>query len=277
MSRRNTFSIGLALAIGVLASTAYVACSGPPVGGPAAGASDGGDGGDAAVRYYYFLNPCPPLLNCEPLKPVPIDSGEPTCSDLGIVHGSTPCVHPLISEPCALGPILRDDTPGREDCRKRPQLMLCAEKAPTDAGCGVSTAAAKRQIQYLTTADRSQVAAEVRSLPLVRYRYKTDPDDATPTVGIVIEDVPLASFVEKDGKHVNLYSFISATAAAYQAQADELDAVRVQLKEFEQLKARLAAVEAACGANSPTTPPTLAPTSSPARPPTRSPRTSAPR
>lgn len=57
-----------------------------------------------------------------------------------------------------------------------------------------------------------------------------------PTVGIVIEDVPGASFIDHENQRVNLYSLVSATAAAYQAQA----------KELEGLKARLAAVEATC-------------------------------
>ena len=56
-------------------------------------------------------------------------------------------------------------------------------------------------------------------------------------MGLVIEDVPGASFVDREEKRVNLYSFVSATAAAYQAQAKELDA----------LKARLGKVEAQCG------------------------------
>ena len=139
--------------------------------------------------------------------------------------------------------------------------------AGTPLPCVSSTAKVKKHIEYLTPAEVSQAAREIRDLPLVRYRYKSQGDGVTPTVGIIIEDVPGASFVDHESQRVNLYSFVSATAAAYQAQAKELD----------DLKARLSAVEAKCGQTSPTTPATLAPSSSPARPPSRSTHTSAPR
>lgn len=68
--------------------------------------------------------------------------------------------------------------------------------------------------QYLTPADVSGAAREIRELLLVRYRYKTQGDGVTPTVGILIEDVPGASFVDHETQRVNLNSGVSATAAA---------------------------------------------------------------
>ncbi len=114
---------------------------------------------------------------------------------------------------------------------------LICRSADEPTGCLVSSASVKKDIEYLTPEDVSEAAREIRELPLVRYRYKSQTDGVTPTVGIVIEDVPGASFVDRENKRVNLYSFVSATAAAYQAQARELDV----------LKARLAEVEARCG------------------------------
>ncbi len=93
-------------------------------------------------------------------------------------------------------------------------------------GCPSSTASSKKDIQYLTPLEVSEAAREIRDLPLVRYRYKSQADGVTPTVGIVIEDVPGASFVDRENQRVNLYSFVSATAAAYQAQAKELEALK---------------------------------------------------
>lgn len=236
--------VGLGGAVAMLVPAAYGACASTA---PALDAGDSSDSGDGAPLYRFYLDPCPPPVgNCEPLNPVPIITGNPTCADRGIAEG-TPCADPNATDgggSCVLGPSFRDDTDGREDCRKWPQRLVCRSTPYSpDAGCRVSIAASKKQIQYLTAAERTQVAEEIRGLPLVRYRYKHQTDEVTPTVGIVIEDVPGASFVERDGKHVNLYSFVSATAAAYQAQAAELDVTRAQLRGLE---ARLADLEARC-------------------------------
>jgi hypothetical protein len=159
------------------------------------------------------------------LPPVPPAPSTPTCKELQVHDG----------EPCEGAGICFSTAVWGSDCRVYDIYLRCI--APPSIGCPTSTARVKKHIEYLTAAEVSEAAREIRDLPLVRYRYKSQGDGVTPTVGIVIEDVPGASFVDRENQRVNLYSFVSSTAAAYQAQAKELD----------ELKARLAAVEARCG------------------------------
>jgi hypothetical protein len=174
---------------------------------------------------------------CRPKDPVAVPSEETTCAQLGIEKGKR-C---QLGEPsCLDGPMLVERDAATSPCRQAAEHLLCLPGFE-DKGCPSSTAKVKKHIEYLTPAEVSEAAREIRDLPLVRYRYKSQGDGVTPTVGIIIEDVPGASFVDHENQRVNLYSFVSATAAAYQAQA----------KELEALKARLAAVEATCGQGGP--------------------------
>jgi hypothetical protein len=81
-------------------------------------------------------------------------------------------------------------------------------------GCPSSTAKVKKHIEYLTPAEVSEAAREIRDLPLVRYRYKTQGDGVTPTVGIIIEDVPRASFVRPRSRPSRRRSSEPAPAAS---------------------------------------------------------------
>ena len=211
--------------------------------------------GDAAAPKYQYISNCPysPVPHCSPTMPAVTDTSGTLCSDLGIGPGDACSPGDPV---CVLTRGLRDgpspdggsvDGGARPPCVLRAETLTCTEVNATGTviggamGCPSSTAKVKKHIEYLTPSEVSEAAREIRELPLVRYRYRSQGDDATPTVGIVIEDVPGASFVYRENQRVNLYSFVSATAAAYQAQA----------KELEVLKARLAAVEARCGGAGP--------------------------
>lgn len=235
------------LLIGVLASAigASVACASTPT---------GSDAGPATHQYVAECANWTGPVHCSPKVPVTVPNIEKTCKELGIDEG-TPCRAGDAS--CLDSPAVVEGAPGAPPCQLVPEHLLCRERR-SFKGCPSSTAKVKKHIEYLTPAEVSEAAREIRDLPLVRYRYKSQGDGVTPTVGIIIEDVPGASFVDHESQRVNLYSFVSATAAAYQAQAKELD----------DLKARLAAVEAKCGPRGPfpTTQPTRA-----SRPPPRRP------
>lgn len=190
------------------------------------------------------------LQDCIELRPsAETPSAELTCAEQGIKRG-TPCQ--LGDTNCLeRGPLVGHHvTDASTECFLVAEHMSCLPEELSRVGCAGSTAKVKKHIEYLTPTEVAAAAREIRDLPLVRYRYKTQGDGVTPTVGIIIEDVPGASFVDHENQRVNLYSFVSATAAAYQAQA----------KELEGLKARLAAVEATCArANHAPVPPAPSP------------------
>ncbi len=246
--RRSLGALGLFVGV-----TCLFACSRPSEGedsGPPA-PSDSGEtgpltsGGDGAAPEYLYFSNCPysPLPHCSPTNPVVTDTRGTLCADLGIRQGDRcgpgdpSCVQTrgLRDGPGPDGGVVDSGPLG--PCVLQTEWLTCLQAGNRSVWCGSSSASVKKQIEYLTPAEVSEAAREIRDLPLVRYRYKSQGDGVTPTVGIVIEDVPGASFVDRENQRVNLYSFVSATAAAYQAQAKELD----------ELKARLAAVEAVWG------------------------------
>ncbi|MBL9020116.1 MAG: tail fiber domain-containing protein [Myxococcales bacterium] len=80
-----------------------------------------------------------------------------------------------------------------------------------------STAQLKTDIRYLSEADVRAVARQVESLRLARFRY-TDQDGGQPRLGFLTQDAAGAEFVSPDGRTVDLYSLLSASIAALQAQ-----------------------------------------------------------
>ncbi len=240
--RLDCVGLSVALGLGQIACATTIPDGGNDGGSSDAGASVGDSADGAGGRAWYYTSNCPNSPSCfSPRESVEIPSSLPRCQDLNIRQndpcspGAAPCV-------ARLGLRYPDGGDMVGVCKE--EVWSCIE-GPIHVGlgrlCKSSSAAVKKQIHYLTPEEVTEAAQEIRNLPLVRYRYKSQGDDATPTVGIVIEDVPGASFVERENRQVNLYSFVSATAAAYQAQA----------KEIEVLKARLSQLEASCGRSAP--------------------------
>jgi hypothetical protein len=94
--------------------------------------------------------------------------------------------------------------------------LVCVDKTP--GRCFTrSTAELKTDIRYLTDADVRAVAREVEALRLARFRY-TDQDGGEPRLGFITQDAAGAEFVSPDGRTVDLYSLLSASIAALQAQ-----------------------------------------------------------
>ncbi len=113
-----------------------------------------------------------------------------------------------------------------------------------DAGCGIpctkncpiSSRRYKKDIDYLTDADRERLRDDLVRLPLATFRYKTEPESARARLGFMVEDATSPACVAPPGDRVDLYGYATMAVAALQAQQKELDALRA---EVERLRARV--------------------------------------
>jgi hypothetical protein len=142
--------------------------------------------------------------------------------------------------PAAAGYLGTTCKPDGLACRYRCDLgRLCQGGIWVDSqvgsSCPVSLRSAKRDIRYLTDADRARLAAEVERIRLATYRY-IDPTNGQGTrLGFIIDDSPGIAAVEADRGHVDLYAYASMAVAALQQQAREIAELR---REIALLKRR---------------------------------------
>jgi hypothetical protein len=111
------------------------------------------------------------------------------------------------------------------------EKLLCTTSDPTHGGnCPISRAKYKEDIQYLSSAERDQLATELNSIPLVRYRYKDAPEREH--LGFIIEDVEPSPSVDSKRDQVDLYGYTSMAVAALQKQQHQIDSLRKQVDEL---------------------------------------------
>jgi hypothetical protein len=79
-------------------------------------------------------------------------------------------------------------------------------------------------------AERSKLAEDVQSIPLVRYRYKDGPEREH--LGFIIEDVEPSPGVDSQRDQVDLYGYTSMAVAAIQEQHREIEALKREIKEL---------------------------------------------
>jgi hypothetical protein len=109
--------------------------------------------------------------------------------------------------------------------------LKCTTSDPTNGGqCPISRAKYKKDIEYLTTAERSKLADDVQSIPLVRYRYKDGPEREH--LGFIIEDVEPSPSVDSQRDQVDLYGYTSMAIAALQEQRREIDGLKAEIREL---------------------------------------------
>lgn len=185
--------------------------------------------------FSYYRAPCGrgepvevPLAN-----PVEVPSPEPKCADLGVKEGDG-CTEQ--DTKCVVDPAVEGEFPAGsgQKRRMRASFMVCRAKPFDPQPCPMSVAAVKKDIHYLSSSERAAVAADVRDLRAVRYRYKSETDDASPTVGFIIDDAPNASFVDPGAGRVNVYSYATAIAITVQEQEAELAALRRRIEQLER-------------------------------------------
>ena len=104
--------------------------------------------------------------------------------------------------------------------------------------CPVSSRRAKKNILYLTEAERQRVAEDLARFKLATYEYRDPALGDRRYLGFIIEDVPGSPAVDRDGTMVDLYGYTSMILAAVQAQGEELAKLQAELA---QVKRRLRA------------------------------------
>jgi hypothetical protein len=98
---------------------------------------------------------------------------------------------------------------------------------------------AKADIVYVGDGEREALAREAVAIPLARYRYKNEPEDARRRLGFIIDDQPDPSpAVDSDRSHVDLYGYASMMLATVQTQAKELEELRERVRRLESASAQ---------------------------------------
>jgi hypothetical protein len=95
--------------------------------------------------------------------------------------------------------------------------------------------AAKRDIHYLVPDELVALGRDLLATRLATYRYRDDPSGQR-RLGFIIDDGAPAHAVASDGRHVDLYGYVSLAVAALKQQADDIAQLR---RELDELRARL--------------------------------------
>jgi hypothetical protein len=180
-----------------------------------------------------------------PLSPCNPDAGfTQYCCDLSgtpywtCFDGPPYCAtnRPSIGDPCTQQGASCAITPAVE-CEQ--QFLICnsGHWEPNLSSCPISTARAKRDINYLGPDDVLRLRKALLDIRLARYRYILG--DPSEHLGFVIEDMPAGSpAVLASRDRVDLYGYLSMAVATIQEQQRQIDALKQQLDRMEQRQER---------------------------------------
>jgi hypothetical protein len=101
------------------------------------------------------------------------------------------------------------------------KLHVMGDIAAT-AFINVSTQNAKKDINYLTDNEESDILTKLNSTQIATYKYKTEGDQAKLRMGLIAENAP-GEVLSADGKGVDVYKLSSFNLAATKALSDKLD------------------------------------------------------
>jgi len=164
--------------------------------------------------------------------------GDPVCSTYMPTPGATLCTTEAVGDPCSPDGAtceIVDDA-----CNKD---LMCTTGDPA-TNCPISQKRFKRDIRYLTAADRARATHELLATRLATYRYRTEPDTAPIRLGFMIEDQPDSPAVLPGGHRVDLYGYTSMAGAALQTPAAQIQALERRLARLTDELAALRASEA---------------------------------
>jgi len=159
--------------------------------------------------------------------------GDPVCTSYRPPTGVPRCTSESPGQSCSVEGSRCDPM---DSCNR---LLVCAQSDPRLAGCPISSRRFKRDVAYLTDAEREACAREVRGLRLARYRYEGSDEIR---LGFILEDHPPAVAVDRAREQVDLYGYSSLAVAALQAQDRRLEALE---REVRELRAALSLPRAA--------------------------------
>jgi endosialidase-like protein len=110
--------------------------------------------------------------------------------------------------------------------------LLCAASDPKQRGCPVSRMRFKKDIRYLSDAERSAYRDQLLKLPLATYRYRGADEGSRLHLGFMIDGHESLACV--DGDTVDLYGYASMAVAALQSQEQEIAELRRELRQLRK-------------------------------------------
>ena len=102
----------------------------------------------------------------------------------------------------------------------------------------ISTRAAKKDIEYLTTGDTTRILAKLSDVKIARYHYNEESATTPLHLGLIAEEAPL-EVLSASGKGVDIYKLASFTLAAVQAQQTQIEKLIERMDALEQRMDRL--------------------------------------
>ena len=151
--------------------------------------------------------------------------GDPVCTGYRPPTGVPRCTNESAGLACSVEGSRCD--PG-DGCNR---LLVCATSDPRLAGCPISSRRFKRDVQYLTEAEREACARQVATIRLARYRYEGSEE---PRLGFVLEDDPPAAAVDRGRDMVDLYGYSSLAVATLQVQQRRIEALEREVGELRE-------------------------------------------
>jgi hypothetical protein len=170
--------------------------------------------------------------NCSTGGPVDICTGDPTwhCAAPN-ADPACPAGIPLLGSACSgegKSCTYACGSGGARVCKKG--AWYAADGGP----CPVSSRRAKRDIVYLTQAERRRIAEDLTRFKLATYEYRDPALAGRRHLGFIIEDVPGSPAVDRDGNMVDLYGYASMLVAAVQAQGEEIRKLKAELARLKR-------------------------------------------
>ena len=164
--------------------------------------------------------------------PVSGCAGSPTWHcDVPNADAACPAGIPLLGSACTTADKTCRYVCGTDGAR------LCKQGAwytATGGPCPVSSRRAKKNILYLSEAERLRVAEDLARFKLATYEYRDPALGDRRYLGFIIEDVPGSPAVDRDGTMVDLYGYTSMLVAAVQAQGEAIAKLQTALAQVKR-------------------------------------------
>lgn len=103
--------------------------------------------------------------------------------------------------------------------------------------CPISQRKHKKDIAYLSEADKQRLSDELLGIPLATYRYKSESAEDRAHLGFIIDDIAPSPAVTPNAERVDMYGYATMSVATLQVQAREIAELR---KQVEELKSEIA-------------------------------------
>ena len=151
--------------------------------------------------------------------------GDPVCTSYRPPVGVPRCTSEEPGQSCS---VVGSRCDPMDSCNR---LLVCAKKDPRLAGCPISSRRFKRDVAYLTDAEREDFARALRGLRLARYRYEGSDEER---LGFILEDGPPAVAVDRAREQVDLYGYSSLAVATLQSQDRRIEALEREVRELRE-------------------------------------------